>query len=278
MITALERRVTQAPYDAVLSVTPELAFRWLEGNTHNRPINQRHVERLARDMKAGRWRLTHQGIAFDVTGLLIDGQHRLCAVIEADLPVTMRVFYNEPSENRHVVDTGERRSNLDVLAISGQVGEINVILLATLRAMLAGMTSQSSRMTPGEEGERFSCHRQALEFAVEHFGHAPARGLATAQIRAVIGRAYYSVDHNRLAHFCDVLRSGMSTDEVDHVVIILRDFLIDSYRSGRGEAARRLRYAKTEYALHAFLEERTPKRLCGSDLELFPLPEEQEKR
>lgn len=278
MITVPERSPPLTPYDVVLTVTPELAFRFLEGNTHNRPTSQRHVERLAADMKAGRWRLTHQGIAFDTNGLLIDGQHRLCAVIEADMPVTMRVFYNEPSENRHVVDTGERRSNLDILAISGQVGEVNSTLLATLRAMLAGMTSRSSRMSPGDEGERFSRHRQALEFAVEHFGHAPAKGLATAQIRAVVGRAYYSADHKRLAHFCDVLRSGMSTDEVDHAVILLRDFLIDSYRSGRGEAVLRLRYAKAEYALHAFLEQRTPKRLCFADIELFPLPEEQETR
>ena len=46
----------RGPYNVVMDVGPALAFRWLDGNTHNRPASQQHVERLARDMKAGRWR------------------------------------------------------------------------------------------------------------------------------------------------------------------------------------------------------------------------------
>ena len=265
---------SRLPFNIVMEVTPNQAFRWLEGNTHNRPVNPRHVERLASDMKAGRWRLTHQGIAFDVTGLLQDGQHRLYAVIEADVSVLMRVFYNEPPENRHVLDTGDRRSNLDVLTITGQVGEVNSLLLATLRAMLTGISLWPARRTPGEEAEQFSRHRAAIEFAVEHMGAAPVRGVAHSLIRAVIARAYYSSDHRRLAHFCNVLRSGMPADDGDQLIVTLRDFLIQTHNSGNGLAARRVRYAKTEWALAAFLDGRTPKRLCGSEEELFPLPEE----
>lgn len=69
--------VTNAAYDVCVDVTPEMAAKWLEGNVLNRPLKQAHVDRLAREMAAGRWRLTHQGIAFDVSGCLIDGQHRL---------------------------------------------------------------------------------------------------------------------------------------------------------------------------------------------------------
>ena len=65
------------PYNVVMDVTPSQAANWLEGNTHNRPVTQAHVERLAAEMSAGRWRLTHQGIAFSTRGVLLDGQHRL---------------------------------------------------------------------------------------------------------------------------------------------------------------------------------------------------------
>jgi len=116
MITTTSASDGKEPYNVVMDITPSQAFAWLEGNTHNRPLDQAHVERLARDMKAGRWRLTHQGIAFDTTGLLVDGQHRLWAVIEADVTVPMRVFFNEPPESRHVLDTGfvhwQQRSGL----------------------------------------------------------------------------------------------------------------------------------------------------------------------
>src|SRR5690349_1505768 len=112
---------TKTPYDVVMEVTPDMAARWLEGNTHNRPLNQAHVERLVKDMKAGRWQLTHQGLAFDDRGVLLDGQHRLWAVIEANVPVNFRVFFNEPPESRLVLDCGKRRSNLDILTLSGKV-------------------------------------------------------------------------------------------------------------------------------------------------------------
>jgi len=216
MITPTPPNGTQAPYDLVMDVTPDLACRWLEANTQNRAINPAHVDSLARDMKAGRWHLTHQGIAFDTHGLLVDGQHRLWAVLEADMTVTMRVFFNQPPENRCVLDTGQRRSNFDILLTTGRVGKVTTRDLATLRAMLAGPSSHVTQWTAGEEAEQYSRHREAIQFAVEHLPTVAHRGLATAQVRAVIARAYYSADHSRLIHFCDVLRSGVPDGEADH--------------------------------------------------------------
>ena len=170
MIHTSSAKEAKVPYHVVMDVTPEMAFKWLEANTRNRPLSQAHIQRLACDMRNDRWLLTHQGIAFDIYGLLLDGQHRLWAVIEADKPVTMRVFFDEPCESRKVLDTGERRSNLDVLAISSDIGIVTTRHLATLRAMLAGLSSPSIRLTPGEEGEHFRRHRNAIAFAVTYAG------------------------------------------------------------------------------------------------------------
>ncbi len=51
-------------------VTPEMAKEWLMHNTHNRPVSRTTVEKYARDMKAGKWFYTNQGIGFDTTGTL----------------------------------------------------------------------------------------------------------------------------------------------------------------------------------------------------------------
>ena len=265
---------SQEPYSVVMEVGPELAFKWLEGNTHNRPINGGHVHRLAEEIKADRWRLTHQGIAFDTQGILIDGQHRLWAVVEADRPILTRVFYHEPPENRQVLDCGERRSNLDILTLTGQVGKVTAKHLATLRAMLAGRSAHAARMTPGHEAEQFQRHREALDFAVQHLGACPTKGVATSTVRAVVARAYYSADLGHLAHFCDILKSGMATGEVDNGVLMLWQFLVRTQEAGKGESARRLRYAKTQWALSAFLRGKVPQRLLSADRELFPLPGE----
>lgn len=263
-----------APYDDCVNVTPDLAAKWLEGNVLNRPLKQAHVDRLAREMKAGRWLLTHQGIAFDVSGCLIDGQHRLWAVVESGVTVPLRVFRNQPAGNLYAVDNGERRTNLDILNLTGAVGDVTAKDLATLRAMLGGISARGNATSACEEGEQYRRHQHAVGFAVKHLGVSGRKGLATAQIRAVIARATYTADEQRLIHFCDVLRSGVPADEHDHVILALRDFLARNQSAGNGESVQRVRYAKTEWALDAYLNGRTSKRLCGSDVELFLLPEE----
>lgn len=273
MIATITPNATKESYNVVMEVTPELALKWLDGNTHNRVINQSHVNRLARDIRAGRFPLTHQGIAFDTTGLLINGQHRLWAIAEAGIPVSLRVFFNEPPEHRHVVDTGQRRTNLDILKITGHAGDATAKHLATLRAMLAGRGSRPGCFTPSEEIDQYRRHRDAVDFAVKHLGGSTIRGLATATVRAVIARAYYSADHDRLARFCDVLKTGLPVDPEDQVAVLLNQFLLRS-DGGRNESARRLKYAKTQWALLTFLQGRTSKRLCGADSELFALPEQ----
>jgi len=48
-------------YNFVVDLTPEIATDWIDHcNTHNRKLIDSHVEYLANELKAGRWRLTHQ--------------------------------------------------------------------------------------------------------------------------------------------------------------------------------------------------------------------------
>jgi len=67
----------------VESISPTRAKEILLANNGNRLISWGWVRKLAGMMTRGEWLLTHQGIAFDVYGVLIDGQHRLEAIIIA---------------------------------------------------------------------------------------------------------------------------------------------------------------------------------------------------
>ncbi|WP_229670449.1 hypothetical protein [Microlunatus endophyticus] len=71
-------------------------------------------------MKRGDWKVTHQGVAVDTNGVLVDGQHRLAAVIEAGVSVEMTVFMDVPADTFDVLDTGKKRNAADVLAIEGE--------------------------------------------------------------------------------------------------------------------------------------------------------------
>ena len=76
----------------VQTITPERASQLLAANTTNRPVSKAVVRSFAQAMRRGEWMVTHQGIAFDTRGVLVDGQHRLAAIIEADVPVELTVF------------------------------------------------------------------------------------------------------------------------------------------------------------------------------------------
>lgn len=97
-----------------ITVTPELANEWLKKNIErNRKVRASDVSKYARDMRAGRWELTPQGIIFNESGNLMDGQHRLWAVVEAGVPVDMVVWFDVPDEMVHVIDSGVSRKMTD---------------------------------------------------------------------------------------------------------------------------------------------------------------------
>src|SRR6266487_5152852 len=108
----------------VQTITPDKAEELLAANTANRPLSRSTVRSFAEAMRRGDWLVTHQGIAFDTNGVLVDGQHRLAAIIEADRPVELTVFTDVAEGTFDVLDIGKRRTAADVLAIEGERNSI----------------------------------------------------------------------------------------------------------------------------------------------------------
>jgi hypothetical protein len=263
-------------YCCIVEITPDLAEQWItERNSHNRKLVEAHAERLAGEMKANRWRLTHQGIAFNTNGVLTDGQHRLWAIVLSGVTVRTWVFFNEPVESLGAVDVIRGRTNDEVITLAGGMGEVNKRDLATLRAMINGLGSYD-RLMPGEEGEIWRVHAKAVAFAQEILPAARFRGVANAVTRGVLARAFYSVDHAKLRHFADVLQSALPSGEKDEPIMLLVKFLIEASHGLRGRPESRERYAKTERALWAYLTGERLSRLYAATNELFPLPGELE--
>jgi hypothetical protein len=260
-------------YCVILDITPAMADAWLsQCNSHNRKLVDAHVDRLAREMKAGRWRLTHQGIAFSTNRVLLDGQHRLWAVLLSGVTVPMRVFFNEPRESLEAIDAVQARSNDQIITLAGGLGEVGRVELAALRAMKTGLGSYM-RMTAGEEAEFLLLYREGISFAHKILPASRLRGVATAVVRAVLARAFYSADPAVLQHFADVLRTGLATGPRDQPITVLLNFLICAAQQVRGRPDSREIYGKVERALVAYLTGEQLGRLYASTAELFPLPQ-----
>jgi hypothetical protein len=88
----------------------------------NRPLDPALVIEFRNAMLRGEWTQSHQGLAFDHDMQLIDGQHRLVAVIEANkikpgISFITEITYNLDPRVFAVVDSGKRRTTADVLAL-----------------------------------------------------------------------------------------------------------------------------------------------------------------
>jgi hypothetical protein len=108
----------------VMKITPEMAKEFLHGNVDNRNIRGWWVTSLSNMIKRNEFITSHQGIAFSQSGRLLDGQHRLLAIVEADTPVNMNVTFNVDELAYKVVDSGIKRTYADLTGLNIKTAEI----------------------------------------------------------------------------------------------------------------------------------------------------------
>lgn len=96
----------------MITITSELAADYLRKNTGNRPQRPAQVRYFEEQLRSGRARSTHQGIAFDTNGVLQDGQHRLLAIVNTGIAWTLPVFTGCAPENFNVIDSGSTVTTL----------------------------------------------------------------------------------------------------------------------------------------------------------------------
>ena len=110
---------SKQPLEKIM-LPPEMARQMLERNTINRPLNQPHVNRIARQIRGKLWRYNGDTIKVSTDEDVLDGQHRLWAIIEANMAVETVVVRGISREAFATIDTlSKPRSGADILAING---------------------------------------------------------------------------------------------------------------------------------------------------------------
>lgn len=105
---------------SVETITPRLASEWLAGAARNRNVADSTVRRYGADMLAGRWHLNGQGVIFDANGRLVDGRHRLTAIVATGVTLQMLVVRGAKPEAFETMDSGRTRTLANTLAIEGR--------------------------------------------------------------------------------------------------------------------------------------------------------------
>lgn len=207
----------------IAEITPEQAEHLLAGaaGIPQRGMTQRRVAAFASAMARGQWKVTHQAIAIDPAGVLIDGQHRLSAVVMAGIPVRMMIAYNVPRESYDVIDTGMARTTAAALHIAGY-SDPNVTAAAA-RAVLLYEQIAGSKRVPNGALRSNATTIDVLDFLASERGELlrgaipPARGIAASLARNGIRTA--------------MTASLMMIDETDPDIQLRTEF-VDKMHSG----------------------------------------------
>ena len=125
------------------TITPELAGEMMKKNIGNRPLNIKHVDKLVKEMKSGRWKINGDTICLN-GNRIIDGQHRLSAIIQSGITIRTLVVEGLSSDVFDTKDVGKKRSAGDTLGVAG---EQNACRLAAALIMIDKYYSQRVEKT-----------------------------------------------------------------------------------------------------------------------------------
>ncbi|MET3654705.1 hypothetical protein [Dyella japonica] len=142
-------------------VTPAIAHHWLAFNTTNRHVTQHKVQQFQLDMERGTWLNDGAPIRF-APNKLLDGQHRLMAMLQAGTTLPMVVIYGLDEQMQVNMDTGRGRSPVDVFTIEGLDRWQATVLGTAIHALIS-----ASRDVPISSTVRY-VNREVRDFYLEH--------------------------------------------------------------------------------------------------------------
>lgn len=112
-------RGRREPFAEVVMMTPAMAHLILGNNPDNRSVRPVKIRHFARDMAGGRWPLNGETIIIAKSGELNDGQHRLLAIIDANVCVPVTIHFGVARSTRTTVDQGSARGAGAYLRMDG---------------------------------------------------------------------------------------------------------------------------------------------------------------
>ncbi len=261
---------TAAFYD----VTKDMAQDWYENhNPLNRHFRNGLAERYSRDRVNDKWLTTHQAIAFDWNGHMVDGQHRCVMIVRTGLTTRVLVVTGLDPNVRMVTDIGAKRSASDVLQLI-QREDANVRNVAVVRQMMNGL---GKRASIPEIVDAYDLYAEAANTAINFFPKQNVKNKTIGPVIGVFGRASYTENHDKLEEAAILLTGGKAErGNKGHKSIILLSHFLEGIPS-RGEGYNKTIYGYTEAALAAFLANEALDELFVPDEELFALPDKLKK-
>ena len=246
-------------------VSPRQAKIYLASMARNRNISDPYVKQYARDMLAGAWREMGDPIRFNEQGQLIDGQHRLQAVIRSGKTIAFTILRNVPDEWMALIDTGRTRSISNVLQIQG-VKNAALLAAATrwLHVAKLGLRDRTViKLSTSEQLSMLERHPKLAQSAHKVYG---SKGMTTSMLTAIHYIGAELLGHEERADaFARVFTHGMPFWRENDPALLWREKLLKERAEARKKMTPSMVWNGSVYVWNNFVK--------GHSLKIIKVPE-----
>ena len=175
-----------------VTITPKYAEELLKMNTNNRRVRQQKVDSLADSMRKGEWELSNDAITISEGNVLLNGQHRLLAVIQSGCTCPFILFTGAPDSSFDIMDTPTVRSVADVIQRKGGTNTTRASAVVSKvvnwdvdfenRWDTVYRFDRKSKATRKELIEYYENHRQQVDMWLAHAESVIKKGTPLVQI------------------------------------------------------------------------------------------------
>ena len=150
-------------------ITPDDATNILKYNDKNRRQKPNLIDHYAQQLSVGNWVMNGHSIKISESGMLLDGQNRLMAIIKAQKPMPTLLIEGLPISTFSSIDEGSKRTIADTLYVKG-VG-YSVVKGAVLRIISARNQSKmhtggAAKLSNSDSLVLWNMHKEEIIYSV----------------------------------------------------------------------------------------------------------------
>lgn len=232
-------------------VTPEMAKQWLKKNTFNRRVKPQIVNQYAKMMNAGEWGDCIDPICFSKEDILLNGQHRLLAIVKSGESIKFNVY--KDVEKSSYMDSGIKRSAADNCNLVYDIPN-DTRLFAIIKLVDGVKFNSKGVMTHSTISRFYNKYEKELIFTRKLFSRNKTM-ISRAPIQSAIFLARCNnVSEYELEKIVRILYTGYSEDLKGTAIIALREYLINRGNVGGGAKVNNEILRRAQWSINKYIE------------------------
>lgn len=221
-------------------ITPAKAKAFLENNKSNRPLNRKNLDFLKHEMMRGNFHTTGDSVKIAENGDLLDGQHRLEAIVATGISIEMFVVRGLDKKAFKYMDQGKNRTAGDILAIekvdnANSLSSMSRFIMLFQAGKFAKSTGKdgvkSTKITNSDISAFVHRNKTALQESRLH-GYNKDNKLVPQGTLSALHFIFAKLHATQADEFCEKLVQGNDLSKTD-VIYMLRTILLADLSSRR---------------------------------------------